>query len=242
VKKVAVILVVLLAIAGGAVYWAYHSVDVIVKMALEHYGPDVLGAKVKVGDVRLSARDGRGSLKGLEIGNPGGFSAARAARFGEILIALDPLTLTDNVIYVHEIMVDAPAITYEKSGRGTNLEAIQRNIERYVQGREGSSGQPGAGGEKKAVRRFVIGRLAIRGAKVTMTNPALKGQGLTFDLPDIELRDLGKRQNGLRASQVADIVAKTLLSRIAQRILTNVDLLRRGGIEGAVDALKGLLK
>ena len=239
-KKVVVILAVLLAIAGGAVYWAYHSLDVIVKMALERYGPDVLGAKVKVADVQLSARDGRGSLKGLEIGNPGGFSAGRAARFGEIRIALDPLTLTDDVIFIHEITVDSPAITYEKSGRATNLEAIQKNIERYVQGRAGPEGRPGEG--KRAVRRFVIGRLAIRGAKVTMTNPALKGQGLTFDLPDIELRDVGKRQNGLRASEVADIVAKTLLSRIAQRILTNVDLLRRGGLEGAVDALKGLLK
>ena len=241
-KKVAIVLAVLLAIAGGAVYWAYHSLDFIVKMALEHYGPDVLGAKVKVGDVQLSARDGKGSLKGLEIGNPGGYSAARAARFGEVRIALDPLTLTDNVIYVQEILVDAPAITYEKSGRGTNLEAIQKNIERYVQGRGGPRGEAKSGGEKKSVRRFIIGRLAIRGAKVTMTNPVLKGQGLTFDLPDIELRDVGKRQNGLRASEVADIVAKTLVSRIAQRILTNVDLLRRGGLEGAVDALKGLLK
>src|SRR5688572_28925635 len=113
-KKVAIVIAVLLAIAAGAVYWAYNSLDVIVKTVLERYGPDVLGAKVKVGDVQLSARDGKGSLKGLEIGNPGGFSAARAARFGEIRIALDPLTLTDNVIYIHEITVDSPAITYEK--------------------------------------------------------------------------------------------------------------------------------
>jgi hypothetical protein len=75
-----------------------------------------------------------------------------------------------------------------------------------------------------------------------MTNPALKGQGITFDLPDIELRDMGKRQNGITASEAANIVAGTLIARIAQRLLTSADLLRKGGVEGAVDALKGLLK
>ena len=88
----------------------------------------------------------------------------------------------------------------------------------------------------------MIERLAIRGAKVTMTTPGLKGQGITFDLPDIELRDLGKRQDGLTASEVANTVVSTLISRIAQKMLTNIDLLRKGGVEGAVDALKGLFK
>jgi hypothetical protein len=75
-----------------------------------------------------------------------------------------------------------------------------------------------------------------------MTNPALRGQGLTFDLPDIELSDIGKRQKGLRASEIADIVTGAIISRIAQKMLTSIELLRKGGVEGAVDALKGLFK
>ena len=69
-----------------------------------------------------------------------------------------------------------------------------------------------------------------------------RGQGVSFDLPDIELRDIGARQNGLTASQVAAVVADALISRIAQRMLTNIDLLRKGGVEGAIDALKGLIR
>ena len=38
------------------------------------------------------------------------------------------------------------------------------------------------------------------------------------------------------------IVTNALISRIAQRVLTNIDLLRKGGTEGAIDALKGLLR
>jgi hypothetical protein len=243
VKKALVAVAILLALVAGGVFWAYHSVDVLVKMALEHYGPDVLGASVKVGEVRISPRDGQGSVKALEIGNPPGFGAARAARFGEIRVGIDPATLREPVVVVREITVDAPFITYERGAQGTNLDAIQKNIERYVQG----SGGPREGGSSPAPsahdpRRFIVERLAIRGAKVTMTNPALGGQGITFDLPDIQLRDVGRRENGLRASEVAAVVARALTARIGQKVLTNIDLLRKGGIEGAVDALKGLLK
>jgi len=75
-----------------------------------------------------------------------------------------------------------------------------------------------------------------------MTSPALRGQGVTFDLGDIELRDIGKRQGGVTASQVASIVANALVAKIAQRVLSNIDLLRKGGVEGAMDALKGLMR
>jgi hypothetical protein len=75
-----------------------------------------------------------------------------------------------------------------------------------------------------------------------MSNPALKGQGITVDLPDIMLNDVGKRQGGLTASELANVVANALIQRIAQKVLTNIDLLRKGGVEGAIDALKGLFR
>jgi hypothetical protein len=240
-KKVAIGLAVVLALAAGGLFWAYHSLDVLVKLAIEHYGPDVLGTTVKVAEVHLSAQTGEGMLKGLEIGSPRGYSAPRAARFGEIRLALDPTTLTEDVITVREVSVLAPAITFERGKGGHNLDAIQKNIAAYV-ARSGGASQSKQDGQASGKRRFIVGRVAIRGGTVTVTNPALRGQGLTFDLPDIELRDVGKREKGLRASEVANVVAEAIIARIAQKMLTSLDLLRRGGIEGAVDALKGIFK
>jgi hypothetical protein len=241
VKKALAAAAILLVLVAGGIFWAYHSIDVIVKMALERYGPDVLGVPVSVSDVRISAKTGEGSLKNLEIGSPRGFSAARAAQFGEIRVAIEPLTITEPVVAIREIVIDAPLITYERGKSGTNLDAIQKNIDAYVRQSGGSSEASGAG-KPQSKRRFTIDRLVIRGARVTMTNPALKGQGIAFDLPEVQLANVGKRQGGLRASEVASVVAGALISRIAQKLLTNLDLLRKGGVEGAVDALKGLLK
>ena len=239
-KKALAALAVLLLLAAGGAWLAFHYLDVIVKYALEHYGPQVAGVSVKVGEVRISTRDGRGSLKGVEIGNPAGFSSGRAARLGEIRVAVDTATVTENVIRIHELVLDGAQITYERGPKGANLDAIQQHIEAYVKRMAGEAQAKESPMMQK--RRFVIDRLTIRGARVLMTNPGLKGQGLTFDLPDVDLRDIGKRQGGVTASEAASIVTGAFQQRIAQRLLTNIDALRRGGVEGAVDALKGLLR
>jgi hypothetical protein len=249
VRKALAALAVVLALVAGAVVVAWNSIDLIVAWTLERYGPDVTGVAVKVEEVRISPRDGKGAVRGLEVGNPPGFSGARAARLGEVRVQLDPSTITDKVVHVRELYIDTPSILYERGNRATNLEVIQKHIEGYVRGQARESpAQPtskDAGsvpGSRDGRRRFIIDRLVIRSARVTMSNAALRGQGLSFDLPDIEMRDLGKRQGGLTASEVANAVATTLQNRIAQRVLTNIDAIRKGGVEGAIDALKGLLK
>ncbi len=240
-KKAFVALAVLAVFLSLGVLWAWYSLDFIVKVALEHYGPGVTGVAIRVDEVRISPRDGLGSLRGVEIGNPSGFTSPRAARLGLVHVVIDPATLGDPVTVIREINVVAPAIFYERGNNTTNLDAIQKSIEAYVKRGASAPDAPATmvGGTK---RKFIIERLAIRGARVTMTNPALKGQGITFDLPEIQMRDIGKRQNGVTASEAGSIVIATIIARIAQRVLTSVDLLRKGGVEGAVDALKRLLR
>jgi hypothetical protein len=239
-KRAGVVLGVLAAVLALAALLAWFSLDLIVRAALEHWGPDVTGVTIDVAEVQISPRDGRGRIGGLDIGNPAGYSSARAARFGEVRLAFDSSTITSEVVHVRELIVEAPQITYERSDRGTNLDAIQRSIDAYVKG--SGSGNEGRGGETKGKRRFIIDRLSIRNARVVMTTKGLGGQGLSFDLPDVDLRDVGKRENGLTASQAAALVTSTLQQRIALRVLSNAEALRRGGLGGALDALRSLVK
>lgn len=242
-KKFALVAVIVVAVLAAAAYWAFHSLDLIVRVAIEHYAPQVLGVSVKVGGIDISTTDGRGSLRGLEIGNPAGFDAPYAARVGEIGVALDPATasVTAPVVRIRSLTVRAPAITYERGDRGTNLEALQKNIRGYID-QSGGPSESRPAEAKRGRRKFIIDHLAIEGARVTMTNPGLRGQGIDFDLPDIQLSHVGERQGGLTASEVGNVVVAELQARIAQRVLTNLELLRKGGVGGAIDALKGLLR
>lgn len=234
---IAVAVAGVLAAAGAIVAW--NSLDLIVRAALLNWGPDVTGVKVEVERVDISPIDGRGRIVGLALANPAGFSSPRAARFGELRLAVDPTTLRSDVIVVRELAVESLEVTYERGQRASNLDAIQRSIEAYARG---PVARPAKGGSvAKDKRRFAIERLSIRKVRVLMTTRGLKGQGLTFDLPDVELRDVG-RGGGVTASEAAALVASTLQQKIAIRVLTNVEALRGGGLEGVIDALRGLVK
>lgn len=243
-KRWAIGFALVAAVLAGGAYWLYTSLDFVVKSTIEHYAPDILGVPVSVRQVKLSTADGRGTLRGIEIGNARGFSAPRALRASTLSVHLDPASLGGDVVVIRDILVEAPEITYEVRGRTNNIEAIRRNIEAYVKRSGGEPPAPGkdAGARRAPGRRYMIGRIALRGAKVTMTNPLLKGGGLTFDLPDVVLRDVGKRSGGVTAAEAASLVASAIVSRIAQSVLTNADALRRGGVEGALDALRGLVR
>ena len=238
-KKALWVVAGLLAVAGLCAWLAFNYLDLIVKYALERYAPEVAGVSVNVGAVHISPRDGRGSIKGIDIGNPPGFSSPRAARLGEIRVALDVASVTGDVVRIHELVVDGAQVTYERGSRLANLDVIHQHIEAYVKRTGGEAAREGGAAKK---RRYVIDRLSIRNARVLKTNPGLKGQGLQFDLPEVQLRDIGKRQGGVTASEAASIVSGAFQQRIAQKVLTNIDALRRGGVEGALDALKGLIK
>lgn len=240
-KRLVVIVLVIVAVLAGAAYWAYNSLDLIVRVAIEHYAPEIAGVSVKVRSVDISARDGQGTVRGLEIGNPPGFAAPKAASVGELRVALDPATVTEPIVRILSLTVDAPLITYERGDHGTNLEAIQKNIRRHID-QSGGPSESRPAEAKHGRRKFIVDRLTIQGGRVTMTNPALKGQGISFNLPDIELNGVGERQGGLTASEIGNVVATELEARIAQRVLTSIDLLRKGGVGGAIDALKGLLR
>ena len=145
-KKALVVIAVILAVLAGAAYWAYSSLDVIVRVAIEYYGPKIAGVPVHVKSVDLSASDGRGVVRGLEIGTPVGFSAPQAVNVSEIRVAIDPATVRAAVVHIRELSVESPAITYERGDHGTNLKAIQDNIKRYVAARlQGSTRLADAG-------------------------------------------------------------------------------------------------
>jgi uncharacterized protein involved in outer membrane biogenesis len=161
-KKGLIVAAVIVAIVAGAGFFVWNRLDIIVKVALEHYGPDVLGVNVTVGDVEISPHDGRGRLRNLEIGNPPGFTASRSARFADVILEIDPATLRSPVVHVQAIGVDAPTIVYERGDKTTNLDLISKSIEAYskrtgirtaLRACRGRNGASSSTGSSSAARR-----------------------------------------------------------------------------------------
>jgi len=222
----------LLAAIGGALWLAF-SLDSLVKSAIERYGPEITGVSVNVGAVNLSPRDGHGSIKSLRLGNPKGYKTARALALGEISIVLDPMTLGSDVIRIREIIVSGADITYEQLNNVTNLEAIQRNVEAYT--RSIGGGQPGAGGPQK---KMIIDSLVIRSSKVNLNSALTAGGTMSVALPDLHLRDIGKRSNGATAGEVTRQVISALAASVTRAAASGL----KKSAGGAADSVRGLFR
>ena len=216
---VAALAVVALVAAG---VWLYLSLDHVVKRAIEKYVPEILQATVELDEVKLSPADGAGTLRGLRIGNPKGFRAPHAATVGTIALAIDPTTVVKDVVLVRRIAVQRPSITYEPGAKCGNFDVLQRNVERYV----------GAGGDAKGGRRLIVESLIIRGARVTYAPQVGRGTAtISFDLPDIQLRDVGKSRGGVTPGELAKIIVDALAARIAE-VMARAAV--RRGLEGVL--------
>ena len=233
IRNVVLVVVALLVLGlGGVLWWLYASRDALIKRAIERYGPEVTGVSVKVGAVKLEPMDGTGAIRGLEIGNPQGYEAPHALSLGEMRLAVDPKSLAADVVHVKELSLEAPIITYERGPGGDNLTAIQKHIESAL-----PKAEPGKTEAKKPgpERRFIIDRVAVRKARVSY------GGALNVDVPDLELRDLGKKSGGATAAEIT----REVWTAVTRQALAKAPASLRGVEErakGVVNQLKDMLK
>lgn len=191
-------------VAAGLYLWLANPLNGWVKAAIEEYGSEMTQARVSVSSVDLSPTDGKGALSGLTLGNPKGFKTSHAFKAGHIALELEPGSLARDVVLIHKINVDAPYISYEKDGGITNFDAIQRNVEHYV-----GAGKKASKKEQKAETRMIIESLMIRNAKVNYNGL------MDVKLPDIKLRNIGKKKGGATSAEVANVIVAELNKKLA---------------------------
>lgn len=230
-KKILVIVAVLVAAAIAAYFVLQNPLGRLIKLAVEEFGPEMTQAAVKVSRVEISAADGRGALSGFFLGNPKGFKSDYALKAGTVEIDLEPASLAKDVIVIHKILIDAPQIGYEKAGDITNFDAIQRNVEAYLGAKDGK----GEKTKQESGKKMIIGSFVIRNAKVNYNDM------LELKLPDIELRNVGKKTGGATSAQVTKAIIAELNTQLAIALAKTAVIGSVGGVVvGAGAAIKGL--
>lgn len=178
------------------------SLDGLIQQAVETYGSEITKTQVTLAEVELDITSGKGALRGLRIGNPAGFNTPSAFELGAISIAIDTGTITSDTVVITEIVIDAPDVTYELGGDGSNIDAIQRNVEAYMAEFEsGDSATADSGGEGP---KLIIEDLYITNGTINVSATFLDGQTLTTPLPDIHLEDIGKEDGGASPGEIAE--------------------------------------
>lgn len=215
-----IILIIMLAVA--AYFGLAKGLNSLVKSGVEKGGTHLMEVPVTLSDAKVSITSGGGSLSGLRIPNPEGFKSESAITVGNAVISLKPGSLMSPKVVIHQLKVEQPAITYERTMSTSNLDKIMETIQSKVPESD----------ENAEEGRFQIDDLQILGAQVKLSASALGGNGMQFTLPDIALKDLGKDGPGLTAAELT----KTIMSEVLSGVIGKMAGSSMGGI---ADALKG---
>ncbi|OEJ66923.1 AsmA family protein [Magnetovibrio blakemorei] len=252
-QKIAIGLGVLIVVIAVGIYYLSQNAGNMVAGVIKDEGSRVTQVPVDVSAVDISLTDLKAGLRGLTVGNPTGFKTDRAISLGEISVKIAKDWSMD-VIVIDEVMVNAPEITYEIGTGGSNIAAIQKNVEDSLKAMGGSAEKAPAD-EEKAGPKIVINNFYIKNGKINVSSSLLQGTTLPVALPDIHLKDIGKDNkdgsDGASTAQVIDEVM-TAITKKAGTAAGSLDLSALGlsDISGtaskvgaaAKDAATGALK
>jgi len=218
-----------LVVVIAAVIFLLANLGSVIKAVVEKVGSEATKAKVTLDAADVSLTSGKGSLRGLTVGNPAGFKTNNALKLGDISVQVDVSTVKSDVIVVKEIAIGAPKVTYEFAAGGSNIETLRKNVEAYA---GGERGKPAAEGEKKGPR-LVIENLYVRDGRVDVSADFLKGEKVGVALPTIHLKDIGKKDGRNEGASAAEVAARVIAS-IGRSATGAVSTLNVGAIQDAL--------
>jgi hypothetical protein len=182
-------------VAVGIALWVGLSqLDTLVAEAIERYGSEITGVPVRVGSVKIELSEGRGSIAGLQVGNPEGFSEGEAFTLGAITLEIDPASVTSSPIVIETLTVAAPKALYEMDAKGrANFDVIRDNVKRYSSASESSKSKSKPKPETGEELRLTISKFRFEDGSVT-TDIAALHEGVapqTLKLPSIARDGIG---------------------------------------------------
>jgi len=243
--RIVAVVVILLVLAIVVVFFSLNS---IVKKGVETAGPKVTKVDVRLGSAKLSPLSGNGQLSDLFVGNPEGYKTPSAIKVGDVKVGVELGSVLGDTLVVNEVNIQAPEITFEGSLSGNNLSKILANVE--AASPSDTTEKPAT---KKSEKKFYVKDLLVKGGKinVSITTP-LGSQSGTLPLPELHLQNIGSRENGVTAAELAKQIIKPLLASVSKTVAERAADLGKGvqdftkGASGSVDKaaqeLKGLFK
>ena len=249
-KRTPLIIAIILGVILIVTVYFFMSFDRILKAAIETFGTQIIGTEVALSSAEVSPKSGSGALKKLTIANPQGISDGSAISFKEISLNLDTGTIGENTVLVSSIVIDAPHLTYELGEGGSNLDALQRNVDSYMAA-HASDKSNAEKADQGPDTKLIIESLVIRNGTVSIKADALGDKGIDAPLPDIHIKDIGKG-GGATPGEVAEKIfdslkEKTLLAVAGSKLGEMGETISKGAESigesagEAGKALKGLL-
>ena len=208
-KKVKKVLLVIGAVLAVLIALTVIFRDLFIPFAVTNVGSFALGTEVKLKKFS-SSLSGKVDIQGLTVANPAGYHNPYAFSLEQVYVDLSIPSLLTNEIVINEVLVTGMQIDLEAKLNRTNLGELQKNVERLLPAKSGSSSaKESSSSDSKAQKQLVIGKININNNVISFSNSALH---FTAKIPlvPISMTDVGKGQP--IGETINDIFGKILTS------------------------------
>tara|TARA_B110000438_G_scaffold303060_1_gene362935 strand:+ start:1178 stop:1915 length:738 start_codon:yes stop_codon:yes gene_type:complete len=233
VKIIASIIVVLLLLSGGALWFlANGSLNEYIKSQIETVGTQVTEQAVTVKAVDIKLTSGAGSILGINLANPKTYSQPNAFSLAEMTLDINLESLASSPIIIDAIVIKSPEafVQFTQTG-GSNIQDILDAIERNTPKTETTAEAPASDSKEPKVK---VSKIILAGTALTLDLSAFGNKEHNATLPDITLNNVGG-DAGLPASQLGSEIVKQALSTIWQQAKATQ---KKKLIDNAKDKLK----
>jgi hypothetical protein len=212
----------------------------IVTAGVNSFAPKVTQTNVTLASASISPLSGSGTLSGLVIGNPKGWSDGNICSLGKVHVSVAPFSILGDRIVINEVIIDAPEFNYETRLIASNVGDLLKNIEAAVGGGKGGGTQPATKDGKPI--KFELKKFTLVNGKVRVSGG---GSAATLPMPPISLTDLGTKEGGITPDQLVLVVMEDVTrSIVSAATKAAIDLRNPGaaaeGLKKTGDAIKGL--
>lgn len=233
IKKVLRIIGVAAAIFAAAIVALLLFLGPVVKVAVETFGPRMLGVPVSVDKVAVSIIHGTVEIRGFEIGNPEGFDSPYLLHSDRVLADLRVRELLHGRCHFQEILVLGPRVWYHRKLTASNLSTLLDGLDsRTAEEKEKRDKAKGKDQEKKkdgkksavVIDHFLFDE-GIVGIKM--------GAGVEVPLAKVELRGVGKD-----GSFMAVQIVRVIFGAVFDSVLHAVSAIGGAAVDAAGAAAK----
>jgi hypothetical protein len=222
-----VILVVILLVLGGLVFWAVRNLNGLInrnKDYLLSQAEQALGRKVSVGEIGVTLRNGIGvTLKDFALADDQAFSKKEFVRASDLQVNVKLLPLLSKELQVKRVILHDPVITIIRDRNGRfNFSSIGQKAKAEGKEPEPQKAEPKSA-EKKAPPLLLVSLVDISGGEVRYQDRK-EGTDLQIKKIDLEVEDLD-----LGKPFTAELAAALFSDKQNLKLQTTVGPLRPDG-------------
>ncbi len=200
----------------------------IVKAGVNKFGPSITQTRVELQGAHISPLSGAGSLTGIAVGNPQGWSQADAFRLGKVHVNMEPFSVFKDHIVINELVIEQPEFLYETKIIASNIGDLLKNIEKSIGGKEAEAKTK----DGKPIK-MVVKKLVLKDGKVTLGVGGAGGM-MALPMPEINMVDIGVAEGGITPAQLVFAIMRNVTTSIVAA--STGALTKLGGTTGAASA------